>query len=146
MKHKKHIWWIGLCSAFLLLTAVLRKPVLLHVSDGSCACSDEEITGFIVLNPFRDRSPEKSAEVFLNNLRSGKCSGDDSICIDALKNHYVSNWQFRNRDDDQGSVELYYNVTEHVPTNPLYTESGEGTVDLVRKESSWVVTSYSTKF
>lgn len=99
-----------------------------------------------MLNPIRDRSPEKSADLFLAELRSGKCSADDSICIDALKKHRVSDWQFKNRDDDQGIVTLYYSVTEHVPANPLYTESGEGMIDLALKNGRWVVTNYSSVF
>jgi len=146
MKRRKYIWWAGLSCGFLLLVFLLRKPVLLHVSDGSCACADEEITGFIVLNPIRDRSPEKSAEFFLADLRSGKCSAGDSICINALKNHRISNWQLKNRDDSHGSVELYYRVAEYVPANPHYTKSGEGIIDLVQKDGRWAVTNYSSVF
>ena len=99
-----------------------------------------------MFNPFRDRSPERSAEFFLKELESGGCAPHDSICVEAFKKHHVSNWRLKNRDDDQGSIELYYGVTEYVSTNPYYTESGEGTVDLVRKDGSWVVTNYSSVF
>ena len=137
MKRKKYIWWTGFSCAFLLLVVLLREHVLLHIPDSSCACGDDPITGFIVLNPMRDRSPENSAEVFLKDLRSGKCSAD---CTGALNNHRISNWQLKNRDDRWGSVELYYRVIDHD------TESGMGVVDLVRRKDSWVVTSYSAVF
>ena len=146
MNRKKHLWWIGSGCLILLLLTMLRKPVLLHIGDGSCACADADITGFILLNPVRDRSPEQSAELFLKNVRNGNCSADDLACIAAIEKHRVSSWTLKNRDDDHGSVELYFAVTEQVPTNPLYTESGEGTVDLVRREGIWVVTNYSSVF
>src|ERR1039458_5978162 len=51
-----------------------RYPVLFHFP-GSCACTDysEEVEGLTVFNPFRDRTPEVSANRFFEDKRDGHC-------------------------------------------------------------------------
>lgn len=74
---------------FLLLGALAglviilfgRRPVLLHVfADTGCACGEyhAQVTGLMIRNPFRDRSPEERAAKFLEELRNkaARCIDD----------------------------------------------------------------------
>lgn len=61
--------------------ALLRTPVLLHISaETDCACGEyhEEVTGVTIRNPLRDTSPERSAGKFLEGLRNGRCTEDET--------------------------------------------------------------------
>lgn len=146
---KKHIWWLALCAVALLLAAVVRRPILFHFfADTGCACGEyhDEVTGWIVLNPLRDRSPERRAALFLEALRNDKCVAGDSICTYALENHRVSDWRLESRVDHQGQVHLYYRFTKYGVTEPQYRLTGEGLLELARVEGAWKVTNYSSYF
>ncbi|MGA9071707.1 MAG: hypothetical protein WB424_15695 [Terracidiphilus sp.] len=63
--------------AVLGVTGIYRftRPVLFHWND-ECVCTDysPEVEGFTVWNPIRNRTPERSADHFLEDMRSGKVS------------------------------------------------------------------------
>jgi hypothetical protein len=132
----------------ILAFASSKKPVLLHVfADTGCACGDyhAEVTGLVVRNPLRDRSPENTAARFLDDLRIGRCSFDEAACRYALS-HRVSDWQLRNRQDIGDRVELYYRLTKYGVTEPEYRLTGEGSIMLSRSRSGWGVVGYSAYF
>jgi hypothetical protein len=58
----------------------LRTPVLLHFTETDCACGEyrDEVTGVTIQNPLRDTSPERSAAKFLEGLRNGRCTEDET--------------------------------------------------------------------
>ena|SRR5215469_8325892 len=137
-------------AGLLIFSFVLsQKPILLHVfADTGCACGEyhAEVTGLVVRNPFRDRSPEETASRFLDDLRSGRCSVDEAVCGYALATHRVSAWQLRNRQDRGNHTELYYKLTKYGVTEPEYRLTGEGLVELTRTGSGWSVIGYSAYF
>lgn len=141
---------IGAVTVLLILAvAVWQKPVVLHVfADSGCACGEyhAEVTGLVVRNPFRDRSPEDNASQFLGDLRNGQCTVDDAVCGYALVGHRVSDWRLRNRHDEGDHVELYYKFTKYGATEPQYKLTGEGLIELARTRSGWRVVNYSAYF
>jgi hypothetical protein len=59
----------------------LGTPVLLHIfAETGCACSEyrEEVTGVTIQNRLWDTSPERSAAKFLEGLRNGRCTEDET--------------------------------------------------------------------
>ncbi len=102
----------------LLVFALISKPRFTRSSvqlfGPSCPCPTfhEEVTGFIVLNPLRDRAPERIASKFLSDLRNGKCDADESkipwLCNDALGRRLVLDLRLRNREDVGNTVMLFY--------------------------------------
>jgi hypothetical protein len=150
----KNVFWLGTCvAAFLLLTGaaygIRHTPVLLHVfAETDCACGDfhEEVTGLILLNPFRDTAPEKSAAKFLETIRRGQCPADDSICRGSLDRHRASDWRLAYRRQQGGHVMLYYKLTKYGATEPEYRLSGEGLVEVEKAGDGWKVVNYSSYF
>jgi hypothetical protein len=78
MKRWRRLGIIAFVSFGIIFTALAythrQNPMLLHIfADSSCACSDydEEISGLTLLNPFRNPSPEASANNFLEDIRQG---------------------------------------------------------------------------
>ena len=133
----------------VLAFASRRKPVLLHVlADTGCACGEyhTEVTGLIVRNPFRDRSPEDAASRFLDDLRNGRCAVNPTICEYALDQHRISDWRLRNRVDRGDRVELYYKLTKYGVAATEYRLTGEGLIDLARADTVWRVVGYSAYF
>ncbi len=139
--------WAGLLV--ILAFALWRKPVLLHVlADTGCACGEyhAEVTGLVVRNPFRDRSPEDTASRFLEDLRNGRCTVNDTVCGYALERHRISDWRLRNRVDSGDHVELYFKLTKYGVTEPEHNLTGEGLVELARTSTAWSVVGYSAYF
>lgn len=128
--------------------AARSRPVLFQVfAQTHCACGEyfEEVTGWTVFNPFRDRSPERSAAQFLDELKDGKCTVDDQLCRHALDEHRISEWRLENRHDRNGRVELYYRLTKP-GAPPKLRLTGQGRVDVSRKQNQWTVSFYSSYF
>ena len=135
--------WAGITFLVAVVSFVFyalarhRAPVLFHLS-GSCACTDysEEVEGFTVLNPFRDRSPEHAADGFLADVSNGRCP---AAAVDKLAKEVCSVksvqgkfpiflWRLRDREDEPHRVVLYYSFRR---MRDEATFSGEGSVELV---------------
>lgn len=76
---------------------------------------------FAIFNPFRDRSPERSAEAFLAALKAGQCDVAMSFLSDRSveriqemcerdKEHPLVDWRLRNRSDQFDKVRIYFQV------------------------------------
>ena len=98
------------------------------------------------VNPFRDRSPEDTASRFLEDLRNGRCTVNDTVCGYALERHRISDWRLRNRVDSGDHVELYFKLTKYGVTEPEHNLTGEGLVELARTSTAWSVVGYSAYF
>lgn len=126
-----------------------RRPILFQIlAETGCACGEyhENVTGWIVLNPFRDRSPERSAANFLEDLRNGRCTAESTLCQYALNGHRVSEWRLANLRDTGQSVQLYYKLTAFGVDAARFRFSGEGLVEVTRVQNGWKVSCYSSYF
>jgi hypothetical protein len=121
----------------------------------SCPCPTfhEEVTGLIVLNPLRDREPEKVASQFLADLRNGKCNADEStvpgVCKAALERRPVLDLRLRNRKDASNAVVLFYLFKgKFRPDRDIDPEDawGEGIVQVKRIGTEWRVTNYGSRY
>ena len=132
----------------ILIVAISRRPVLVHVfAEADCACGDyhADVTGFIVLNPLRDRSPERSAAQFLADLQKGNCDLGSDACRYAL-GHRVRDWKLATRKDDIGTTTLYYKLTKYGVFEAEHQLTGEGVVEVHNVEGTWRVSDYSAYF
>jgi hypothetical protein len=142
-------------SALLSVAAVLialacvrhRYPVLFHLS-GSCACTDysEEVEGYTVFNPFRDRSSEASANAFLENVRQGRplVVAPDFTPADWLHLDHKPipmEWRLRYRHNQPHHVSLYYQFTRF-DDRPYQRWKSEGIAEVVEINGTWKVSSF----
>ncbi len=149
----RSVLFLGAVSAVLMIAGVAPvfagKPVLAHVfGEHDCACGDfhDQVTGFVVWNPFRDRAPERATDNFLNDLRANRCSGPDDLCRYALPNHRISDWTLAYRENLPAGVRLYYKLTKYGTSDRAYHLTGEGSVFVRRAGARWEVTWYSSYF
>lgn len=123
----------------LLLTAYAVRdshPALLRLSHHRNAVSGEY--NFVVLNPFRDRGPERKAAEYLQALRQGDCGRvaatsvefrlpNDQSCEQFIGEHrgYVDGYSFPLRDVTRShdDVLLYYSKTGYEFTAVRVTKS-----------------------
>ena len=122
-----------------LIVARHKHPVLLHLF-ASCACTDfsEEVTGFTLFNPFRDRAPEAAADSFLGDIRQGRCLVDGQA-IDCTRTNLkplAFEWRLKNRRNMSDQVVLYYQFTR---LDGAHVErwSGEGVVGVSEIKGIW---------
>jgi hypothetical protein len=108
---------VGLLAIVLSGMAALytfrNRPILLHAfAETNCACGDyhSEVTGFVIRNPFRDRSPEQAATAFLDHVLSGRCSRDisEEVCAYALNAHAAPQWKLMMRHDEREQTSLFF--------------------------------------
>jgi len=128
---------------------ISRKPVIFQVlADSNCACGDyhQDVTGLIALNTFRDRSPEKAAGTFLEDLRNGRCTADISICRYGLDNHRVSGWRLANLRIVGNHTLLYYKLTKFGSDEAKFRLQGEGLIEVIHAQDGWTVANYSSYF
>ena len=151
---------VGAGAALALsLVVYVSKPRLSHTSlqffgpDCPCPTFHEQVTGVIVLNPLRDRAPERAASQFLSDLRSGKCNADQGtvpgLCHDALERRPVLDLKLRNRRDVGNTVKLFYLLKgKFRPDSDTFPEDawGEGMVQVERLGSEWKVTNYGSRY
>lgn len=105
-----------LIAVILVALYLMRSTSILYSSGASADPVGEP--GFSIFNPFRDHSPERTAEAFLEGLRSGQCERviaglpvdqqyAQYICSKETE-HHLTSWQLRNRHDEPGSVKMFY--------------------------------------
>jgi hypothetical protein len=124
-------------------------PILFHAfGERDCACGDfhDKVTGLAIWNPFRDRSPEHTANDFLFSLRANECLVGRELCDYALPGHRVSDWKVMNREDRGDSVTLYLKLTKYGVSDLRYGLTGEGMIRLRKGAAGWRVANYSSYF
>jgi len=150
----KNRYWLALFASlvavlFLGPALVPDRPVLSHFfADTGCACGEfhEDVTGLVVFNPFRNKLPEQSASKFLEEVRSGKCSGDAAVCQYALTNHRVSEWRLENARNVGKHEVLYYRLTHIGSSEPRFRLTGEGAIEMMPSADGWKVVDYASYF
>jgi hypothetical protein len=101
-----------------------------------------------IFNPFRDRSPEKCAEAFLELMKVGECEqAMAGLAIDSKYRQYVCEqeiannlmeWNLKDRNDHPEKVKMRYLVKRH-----SYTDAkGQLWVIVEKHNSHWQVTNY----
>jgi hypothetical protein len=93
---------IALCASAVLVWVFASNPVLLEVG-----------TRFALLNPFRSRAPERTADVFLRAASNGKCSPDlsEDLCRFVTKRPLpATEWRLVNRWDSARDIKLFYRL------------------------------------
>lgn len=136
--------FIALSSLFLMRN---QFPVLFH-GFSSCACTDYsyDVTGVTIFNPFRDHAPEQSADAFLNDLKSGRCSVNISTHIGFTCDHADEGirdfeWKLRNIRYENHGVTLYYKFDKWLPEK-YESFASEGIVELVQVDGAWKPTRF----
>jgi hypothetical protein len=157
VKLRLTIFRIGLILGLVLIifaaSLFWRKHagiILLHVfADTDCACGDyqEEVSGINVLNPLRDRQPEKAAETFFQEAIQGRCSVhyDADLCQYFEHVAPVKAWKLVNARAKDNGIDLFYKLdsSRDLP-NKAWT--GEGYVHVSRVAGDWRVSSYDAYF
>ena len=103
---------------------------------------------FSIFNPFRDRSPEHSAEAFLKQLRAGQCE-QATVALSVLperrqdicereRRSPLASWRLKNRTDEPQKIKMYYQVKAE-NHNDL---QGQAWVTVEKQGEKWQVTSY----
>jgi hypothetical protein len=128
---------------------LVHRPVLFHAFvEDACACGEyyKKVTGVVLWNPFRDRSPENTAKAFFQNLRSGKCFEARELCDHGLDRYRVSDWYLANREDSPNSATLYFKLTKYGESDPKFRLTGVGLLELRKGVSGWRVANYDSVF
>ena len=131
-------------SITILLFLMRSKPVLLTIS------ADDTIRppSFCLLNPFRNKEPERVAEKYLSKLRAGVITelapliGSNQYILEEEKKWPVQSWRIGNRQDTGEKAEILY----WVKRGNGYSKDGiEEEVRFFMEESgrNWRVTHYS---
>jgi hypothetical protein len=99
----------------------------------------------LILNPFRDRNPERAADGFLRRLRDGRCRDEISTmprysetrtCEHEI-NSPLTSWGLRDRLEERGKTELFYRYRADNGTS-----EGSLRVWLRREGLQWRVADY----
>jgi hypothetical protein len=104
---------IGL-TAYLFITR--SDPVVYRHVDSAAG----NYSAFVILNPFRDREPERQADIVLQGLKARDCrqalslqtleiTRVDYLCEKETK-YPVETWSLMDRKDDSGKAALIYTV------------------------------------
>jgi hypothetical protein len=118
MTRRKKTLWICLgAMAALLVVRLATSPVIFRVPLFMGENSDEP--RFVLLNPFRNRGPEKAANQALVSIQAGHCKETLESALDMQPEDKVHMcgmfaqipldvWELRNRRDSRDECELIY--------------------------------------
>lgn len=100
-------FFLGLSTVLILLIYFFSRPVLLRLKD----------LNIIILNPFRNRSAEQSAEDFLRLIKAGRCTEammffpmnrNPNMTCEFEKDAPLTTWRLIDREDESQQVILGY--------------------------------------
>lgn len=151
VKHRILIFILAATIGFAAYLFFRRSnPVLYRHIDRASV----QYSAFVILNPFRDREPERQAEVVLQRLKSRNC--EQALSLSALdaeriaylcereQKYLLESWSLMDYQGDGIKVKLIYN---------LYRNSGAGErlsppawIDVEKINGEWQVTSYQTYY
>jgi len=137
-----------LCGLTIVIAYVLRTrcaPVLYAVTETGDPVSEPT---WSILNPLRDRSPERAADEVLEALRRGRYDeGADKLAeppaqratiVQQEREHPLRAWKLIDREDTEGAVTLFYRRAwgdDSECDAPLW-------VSLRRRGDRWGITSF----
>jgi hypothetical protein len=120
--------------------AISGRPRLFRFKDPATVDAANGL--FVVLNPLRDRQPERAADAFLRAMQSGRCEqllgfydahSREDIC-GRERVYPITGWKLLDRSDTGDQVRLFYLTFRPMPANTFVT--------LVRTTGGWRVQSY----
>lgn len=129
------------------LYSVRSTPVLYrHILKGNPVKEPD----FTIFNPFRDRSPERSAEAFLELMKASQCEQAMSVLPDTPeyrqeicereKESPLMSWQLTNRNDEPQKVRMYYWVKRQTYSG----YQGQLWITVEKGGEQWQVTRYES--
>jgi hypothetical protein len=145
---------IFILTAFIGFAAYLffnrSYPVLYRNVDRASV----QYSSFVILNPFRNRKPERQAEVVLRGLKSRNCqqalslpaldSGRVAYLCEREQKYPLESWSLMDYQGDGEKVRLIYN---------LYRSSGDGEslsppawIGVEKVNGEWRATDYETAY
>lgn len=112
-----------ICVAVLGLIALRRSsPVLVEFNESGDPLGEP---AYVLLNPMRDRSPERKADELLRDLEAGRTSkvssalgledGEAEQFVENEQRHRLRSWSLASRRDEVDGVRLFYRVKRGVP-------------------------------
>jgi hypothetical protein len=110
---KKKIWIVLVIAVIAMAATARTRPVLLSLSPDP---TELRPRNYCVMNPFRDRAPERASERFLMEMRAGQPQvlaavltpeSRDQI-IDMERKFPVKGWRIGRRRDTAETTELMY--------------------------------------
>jgi hypothetical protein len=146
---------VGLALTVLVAFLFWRRHngiVLLHAfADTRCACGDfhDEVSGVNILNPLRDRQPERAAEQFFQEAAHGRCSAryDAGLCQYYEREAPIKGWKLVNAISKDDGIDLFYKLDSSKKDRVSHTAwTGEGCVHVNREAGGWRVSWYSAYF
>lgn len=133
---------LGLVVIAPLILLINQSPVLIRIPNS------DSVRGrplFLVLNPFRNREPERAAGTFFEKLKDGKClevtadfaaEKSDHICRKQIE-YPLKGWNLVDIEKTNNSFELIYN---HISGNPPMSE--DMTIWIEKREQDYQVTAF----
>ena len=110
-------------------------------------------SAFVILNPFRDREPERQAEVVLQALKARDCRRTLSLqTLDSARVEYlcereskypIESWDLMDRKGDSRKTELVYDVNRAGSGGKT---GGSLTWIIVENNGAWRPTSYDAYY
>ena len=113
-----------------------------------------QYSGFIIQNPFRDREPERRAEIVLHGLHSGDCQKAlslpalesarlASLCEREQKFH-LGSWSLMDRKDNGQKIQFVYEIYRN--SNGKSSLSPPAWVNVEKIRGQWQATDYQTYY
>lgn len=131
-------------GAILGLFVVYRftRPVLFYIpSDCNCTDYSDRIDSFAVLNPLRNRAPERAADQFFEDLRNRRkpSNAEPQLAAELASGSTLNSprlkWHLTFREDKGNTVHLYYKLD---PTGSvILSDYGEGMLQMKRTDGSF---------
>jgi hypothetical protein len=118
------------------------RPVLFYIPS-DCVCTDysDRIDGYVVLNPIRNRAPERAADRFFEDVRNGRKPNnvEPQLAAELASGSAVNSprlrWQLTFREDEGKTVRLYYKLD---PTgSEILSVYGEGMLEMKKTDDSF---------
>ena len=150
---------LALVAAAILMWRLASTPVLLHThilaktSDQPCGTDLEEWTGTTILNPFRSRLPERTADIFLRAASKAECSPalSEELCRFVTERPPLpaSEWRLVYRSEWHSSrdIRLFYRLrglSQEIRRH--YSGCANAHVDLARNGDTWRISGYGITY
>ena len=130
----------------LLLVLLRSNPVLVKIP----TTNSINPRYYCVVNPFRDKGPETTAETYLNRLSAGQveavsCCVNHKGILEREKQFPIRLWRLGDRRDDQNGSQLTYWVKRG---NGYHTKGYEAEVHftVVQVGANWQLRSFSAVY